>query len=357
MLSLSSIRPLEQRSQCVGAGLVTLDIVVEKETPDECIVRSGGSCGNVLTILSFLGWESYPVCRLGRDNAAKIVLKDLARFGVDTRLIRQESLASTPLIIEGIQSTKNGNRTHFYRLRCPRCGNYLLKYRTISQEMTEQALREVNRPKVFYFDRISRGIIDLAASFREQGALVVFEPSGVGDENLFVEATHLSHILKYSQERLSDASGLLGDTGIPLEIQTLGRKGLRYRRRRRNKMDGSWRFIPAFEVNSVIDEAGAGDWCTSGIIHSLGRYGASSFWRTRSVGIERALQLGQALAALSCQFTSARGVMYSVALPELAVLVQNLIKGQCLTSKPNLPPYESLRDLLQSVCSHCSQSE
>ena len=357
MIADSSIRPLEQRSQCVGSGLVTLDIVVDRESPDECIVRSGGSCGNVMTILSYLGWKSYPVCRLGQDYAAKIVLADLARFGVDTRLIRQDILASTPLIIEGIHSTKNGNRTHFYRLRCPHCGNYLLKYKAISQEMTEQALREVSRPKVFYFDRITRGILDLAESFRKQGALIVFEPSGVRDENLFIEATNLSHILKYSQERLSDASGLLGDTVIPLEVQTLGREGLRYRRRRRYKMNDSWRYIPAFEVNPVADEAGAGDWCTSGIIHSLGRYGASSFWRTRSVGIERALQLGQALAAISCQFTSARGVMYSVSLSELDVLVQRLIAGQSPSAKPELPPYGSLRDLLQSVCSRCSQLE
>ena len=357
MISLSSIPPLEHRSQCVGSGLVTLDIVVDRELPDKCIVRSGGSCGNVLTILSYLGWKSYPVSKLGQDSAAKIVLADLARFGVDTKFIRQEILASTPLIIEGIRSTKNGYRAHSYRLRCPHCGNYLLKYRAISQEMTEKALREVSRPEVFYFDRISRGILDLAESFRKQGALIVFEPSGVRDENLFIKATNLSHILKYSHERLSDASGLIGDTVIPLEVQTLGREGLRYRRRRRNKAISSWRYMPAFETNTVADEAGAGDWCTSGIIHSLGRYGASSFWRTRSVGIEKALQLGQALATISCQFTSARGVMYSVSLSELNVLVRKLTSGQSLSGTPEFPPYGSLRDLLQTVCSRCSQLE
>ena len=357
MISHSSIRPLEQRTQCVGSGLVTLDIVVDGDSPDDCIVRSGGSCGNVMAILSYLGWESYPVSRLGQDNAAKIVLADLARFGVDTRFIRRDILTNTPSIIEKIRSTKNGHRAHSYRLHCPHCGSYLLRYRAISQEMAEQALREVSQPEVFYFDRTSRGILDLAKSFRKQGALIVFEPSGVRNEKLFIEATNLSHILKYSQERLSDASGLLGDTVIPLEVQTLGREGLRYRQRQRNNVNGSWRYMPAFEMNTVADEAGAGDWCTSSIIHSLGRYGASSFWRTRSVGIERALQLGQALAAISCQFTSARGVMYSVSILELDVLVQELITGQNISGKPKLLPDGTIRDLLQTVCSHCSQLE
>ena len=355
MNSNSSVRPLDQPSRCVGSGLVALDIVVERESPDECFVRSGGSCGNVMAILSYLGWESYPISRLGLDGAAKIVLTDLVRFGVNTRFVRQDPVASTPAIIERIQKSKNGHRAHSYKLHCPYCGNYLLKYRTISKEMIQQALQEVDRPQVFYFDRVSRGILNLAKSFRGQGALIVFEPSGVGDENLFIEATSLSHILKYSQERFSDSSGLLGSASAPLEVQTLGRGGLKYRRSLQNEERSPWRCMPAFKVNTVADEAGAGDWCTSGLIHSLGRYGADSFWRTRSSGIEKAMQLGQALAAISCQFTSARGLMYSTSLSKLNVLVRDLIGGQIPFFEPDIPTDRSARELLQMVCSRCRQ--
>lgn len=42
--------------------------------------------------------------------------------------------------------------------------------------------------EVFFFDRVSRGALQLAKASSERGAVVVFEPSGVGDPNLFREA-------------------------------------------------------------------------------------------------------------------------------------------------------------------------
>ena len=348
------ITPLQRQAACIGSGLVTLDIVIEAQIPDQYIVRAGGSCGNVMAILAYLGWNSYPVARLGQDSAAGIVLSDLAGYGVDTRFVRQESLGSTPSIIEGISNSKNGHRRHSYRLYCPHCGNYLLRYRAISGEMTKQVLAELSRPEVFYFDRTSRGALQLARTYRKQGALIVFEPSGVGEIKLFIEATKLSHILKYSHERFSDTSELLEDIVVPLEVQTIGRAGLRYRRQR-DKSTGPWEYMPAFKVNHIADEAGAGDWCTSGIIHSLGRYGARSFWGTREAGLERALQLGQALAAVSCQFTSARGAMYSNALPQLDALVQELAKGQMVSSEVDFRLHGVLDELIRKVCSRCSQ--
>ena len=71
ILCLKSSYPhRDHRSVCVGSGLVTLDIVFDDESPNEYMVGSGGSCGNVMSILSFLGWKAYPVTRLGQDQAA-----------------------------------------------------------------------------------------------------------------------------------------------------------------------------------------------------------------------------------------------------------------------------------------------
>ena len=351
------IRPLDGQLSCVGSGLVTLDIVVDTESPDHYMARSGGSCGNVMNILAYLGWRAYPITRLGQDNAARIVLDDLAQFGVDTAFIDREAAVSTPTIIEGVRNARNGSRTHSYTLNCPNCGNYLLRYRAISRELTDRVVNEGERAQVFYFDRISRGILRLARHYRERGALIVFEPSAIKDERLFGMAAHLTHILKYSQERLSDVAGVLGDYAVPLEIQTLGRGGLRYRRRQGKEQSTSWQYMPAFRVSDVVDEAGAGDWCTSGIIHSLGRYGATSFWRTRNRGIGRALELGQALAAVNCRFKSARGVMYSVSLQELSTLVLGLTTGQELSFEHDSPVQGTLGELFHSICPRCSQAE
>ena len=308
-----------------------------------------------MAILAYLGWKTYPITRFGQDDAARIVLDDLAHFGVDTRFIFREDSARTPAIIEGVQNSRNDSRTHSYTLHCPRCGSYLLRYKAITRNLTDKVLDEVAQAQVFYFDRVSSGILNLARHYKDQGALIVFEPSAINDERLFGLATHLAHILKYSQERFSDANRVLGDYAVPLEIQTLGRKGLRYRRRQGKERSDSWEYISAFQVNRVVDEAGAGDWCTSGIIHSLGRFGSASFWRTRAKGIRRALELGQALAAVNCRVKSARGIMYSFSLQELNGMVLELTAGQPLNEEPELPYQGRLRDLLQSICVRCGQ--
>lgn len=49
------------RPTVVGTGLVALDVVFN-EKQDEPIGRwAGGTCGNVLSILSWLGWSAWPI--------------------------------------------------------------------------------------------------------------------------------------------------------------------------------------------------------------------------------------------------------------------------------------------------------
>lgn len=348
------VHPLDAHLSCVGSGLVTLDIIVDSEYPDRCIARSGGSCGNVMAILAYFGWKAYPITRLGEDQAARMVLDDFANFGVDTTYVSRDPAVNTPAIIEGVRNSSKGSRTHSYSLRCPYCGNYLLRYKTIPQKLTERVVKDLGQAQVFYFDRLSKGILRLAKHYREQGALVVFEPSGIKDERLFRVAAELTHILKYSRERLSDVSSILGDYVVPLEIQTLGRGGLQYRRRLGNELS-MWQHLPAFRLSDAVDEAGAGDWCTAGIIHSIGRYGAASFWRTRNRGVTKALELGQAMAAVNCCFKSAKGAMYSLSLMDLNASVVELTKGQVLSSTNETTVDGILSELLLSICARCSQ--
>lgn len=72
------------KSICVGTGLVALDMITEesKDANFECL--AGGSCGNVLTVLSYLGWESYPIAYLRDDTAAENLLIDLEKWWVNT---------------------------------------------------------------------------------------------------------------------------------------------------------------------------------------------------------------------------------------------------------------------------------
>ncbi len=338
---------------CVGAGLLTLDLVFNQESPGRYQVRSGGSCGNVLTILAYLGWESKPVARIGRDEGGDIVLKDLAGFGVDTGFVVQEESNSTPAILQAIKKSPNGSRTHSYSLHCPQCGSYLLRYRAISGAMAGAVVEQIPGTAVFYFDRVSRGTLTLAKHFRERGAFIVFEPSSVTDEKLFAEAAATVHLLKYSVERLPDIAYLVGEQDIPLEVQTLGPEGVRYRWYKSDSDGRPWSFMPAYPVFNMVDEAGAGDWCTAGLINALAQEGAASFWQAGPRELEQALKLGQAMAAVNCNFPSARGAMYSLLSNDMNSMAAELVESKLDRNRTVLSSDDSLHDLVSMVCSRC----
>ena len=78
-----------------------------------------------------------------------------------------------------------------------------------------------------FIDRVSRGILTLTRGLAEKGSLIVFEPISVGQENLFREMLSMTHLLKYSHERLRDLDPAWTAT-IPLQVETLGEGGIRY---------------------------------------------------------------------------------------------------------------------------------
>lgn len=91
-----------------GTGLVALDVVQSGESSETARAWAGGTCGNVLTVLAYLGWEAYPVSTLGIDEASSLVLDDMRRFGVNIDLIRF-SEARKPLE-SGFRSVVGGAR-------------------------------------------------------------------------------------------------------------------------------------------------------------------------------------------------------------------------------------------------------
>jgi len=86
---------------CLGSGLIALDVIYDnKKTKPNFL--AGGSCGNVLTILSYLDWQSYPIARLGNDPEGKRIIEDMKKWKVNTKFIEQESGTHSPRIIERI---------------------------------------------------------------------------------------------------------------------------------------------------------------------------------------------------------------------------------------------------------------
>lgn len=61
-------------------------------------------------------------------------------------------------------------------------------------------------------------------------------------------------------------------------------------------------------LQQVADTAGAGDWCTAGMLAALFEAGLESSWQLTYNVAYRALRYGQSLAALNCMHIGARGV-------------------------------------------------
>jgi len=294
---------------CAGTGLLALDVVMNSTAGSKPRFWAGGTCGNVLTILSYLGWESYPIARLGRDSAAKIIANDLRAYKLHMDFVHQDSSVQTPIIYERIMSSSKGGRTHRFYWMCPACGSWLPGYRPIRLREANRYANELTNLRCFLFDRVSPGALRLAARAKELGAIVIFEPPSLKNEAQFQKAMTICDILKYSNEHAKQQDRLAYESLAWLVIETLGEEGLRYRLRSNGKT-GNWKMLSAFRINSLVDTAGAGDWCTAGIIHMLLEDAREATKKASEEKIVDAIRFGQALGALNCGYEGARGVMY-----------------------------------------------
>jgi fructokinase len=332
----------------VGTGFLPLDVVITDADAVHAHTWAGGTSGNVLAILAYLGWKAYPVARLGDDAAADTITSDLAKFGVATRFIQRDPNRNTPIIIQRIRQTATGVPRSRFVWKCPECGSWFPGFQPVLARDVEGIVAALPAPTVFFFDRVSRSSIDLAAAAEKRGALVMFEPSGVGDEKLFREALALAHVLKYSRDRLP---GLVAMAGPLLQIETRGAEGLRYRLRR-----GAWRAMPGLSVSKVKDTVGAGDWCTAGLLQGVGVNGAAGLRGAPTQDVARALRTGQALAALTCVFEGARGGMYAMDRRQFRAAIETVASGGSPVAVD--PPRADLamKELWRAVCPSCAKS-
>jgi fructokinase len=326
-----------------GSGFIALD-VIESEHGDHH--AAGGTCGNVLSVLAWLGWYSIPIARIGKDSPGKFVLEELREAGVDTSCIRQDASTPTPVVIQRAVVDSSGKRTHRFALTCPECGQWLPRFRSIVRGDAEHAKQLIrNAPAVYFFDRVSPGINALARWARDAGSLVMFEPSNYSDERHFREAIELSHILKFSKERLGHVRDFRNTPYPAIVIETLGEEGLRIR------WHGRWSEFDAFTPPRFVDAAGAGDWCSAGFLHVAGQGGAAGLKACTKPTIERAIQVGQALSALNCAYVGARGLMEVLTMQAASKLLRPLAGGE--GKLPDEGDAESKPHRKVAVCELC----
>src|SRR5260370_26551707 len=158
----------------VGTGLIALDVVLGEGIKGTARVWAGGTCANVLAILSYLGWHAYPVARLNGDSAARYVEHDLRRWAVRLELARLQPGGRTPIVVQHIRSDDSGNGVHRFSLHCPHCGTWLPTYQAVPARVIRGLTSRVPNSRVVFLDRPSRGSLLLAEHYRQNGALVFF---------------------------------------------------------------------------------------------------------------------------------------------------------------------------------------
>ena len=344
----------ENAPVCSGTGLVALDVVVngDNKLPK---MWAGGSCGNVLAILAYLGWHSYPIARLGKNVSTDYIKNDLKNFSVDLTYVEASDNGSTPIIVEKIRKTTAGLPAHSFLWTCPECGSWLPRYKSILVKTAKNIIEKFSNPQVFYFDRVNPGAIILAHAYQKRGALIVFEPSGVKDERLFRDALAVSHIVKYSSERLGHLQNVSEIIGPLLQIETLGGEGLRYKLKSGSEYS-KWLYLPAFQIEDLKDAAGSGDWCSAGIIHYLGQNGATNIEKISKKNIKEAIIFGQALAALNCKFEGARGGMYTLKKSDFINAVMEIICGKNTENNFKELITEKDRHFIRCICPGCQRT-
>jgi sugar/nucleoside kinase (ribokinase family) len=292
----------------VGVGLISLDLVVNVADGSAVRAWAGGTCGNVLTILGYLGWEAYPVARLNGAPDAQRVRADMARWGVRLDFIGCEPTRDTPIIIEQIRRRRDGTPNHFFQWSCPRCGRRLPRFAAVTLGAVAAVAPALRGASAIFLDRVSPAALALAQRAAAEGAVVVFEPQSPGnDSRMFAAAMRIAHVVKYADQRLPEVAA--DDAATLLEVQTLGARGLRYRHRLGRGVS-DWIFFDAVPAARVVDTCGSGDWCTAGLIAKAAASGLAGFRNAGADGVDAALRYGQGLAAWNCGFEGARGGMY-----------------------------------------------
>jgi sugar/nucleoside kinase (ribokinase family) len=323
----STARPI-----VVGTGLVALDVVIADDATADPILCAGGTCGNVLTALSFLGWQSYPIARLRSDAASKRVVEDLKHWGVKLDFVSISECGSTPVVVQHIRQNDNGERSHKFSRKCPSCGAWLPWYKAVKAATVPDLSTRLPKADVFYFDRTSRGAVTLAQNARNAGSIVMFEPSSESEPALLADALAASHIVKVASDRLRGNEDLFDSKTPLLLIETLGSQGLRYTVTPSSGRR-SWKSLPAFSVDKLRDSAGAGDWCTVGIINSLGSNGPQGLAKATAKDVVAALQRGQAMASWTCRYDGARGGMYVSSKSGFERAIEDILKGKTQTKR------------------------
>lgn len=288
----------------VSTGLICLDIIQQEQG---YWLMAGGSAINPLMIVNNWGWEVFPIGRIGSGQSANEIIQDCKHFGINTSLLFVDETIQTPMYL----MTMNKGR-HIFHKKCPVCQIPYPKFSPLTGEMMNQVIHQLPKHvNVCLIERISKSALRLVEECKHRGALVMFEPNRIEEEELLDPMLAVTDILKYSNERIPLLTGIEERTAnhpVSIEMQTQGRDGIRFRCLQTEHP--KWVKMPAVQCEKFIDAAGAGDWTTARFLHELMSKNDLNSALCDVEIIKQITHQAQQEAANNCAFPAPRSQMY-----------------------------------------------
>ncbi len=306
---------------CVGIGNICMNPVIRRDyTPsgsynDTTVLQEvGGSVANVTCNLAHLGWNTYPMARLGQSSVAHQIICDLERYGTDTRLITTSEDGGTYLKVslhsfdaDGVPENKFGQLVYLNR-RCDVDGNYTQNARLVPVRKldVDSMLSQLDfTPTVLFYDSGTAGCKETAKVLKNKGSVLFFEPTDRYDPYLS-QCIGMCDIFKFSCKNITDLRGLNIDWSQKLVIQTLGADGARF-----NLKNQGWVAVPPVVNDYVIDTEGAGDITTAAFLNTLAELGTLSVADMTADMVYQALSEAMKYGSYSTSFLGAKGMWYN----------------------------------------------
>ena len=308
------------KKTCLLSGNFALDTIVTREYPDGFVIGKankfvetvvtesvGNTCGNIATILPYLGVQTYPIAHFDLSEQGQQIKEDLRRYGADVRFVENSPKGGTTLLRCTHKRDKmTGEHTISFRATSP--GSRFAKRRFI--RVRDEAPAFIANldfvPDVFFFDAAEAGLRYLAGELRKRSTLIYFEPESDKEKNKFLKAVEVSDIVKFSHEKVSDLS-FVEQYNDKLFIRTLGSEGLEF-----NLCGEGWIKVASVPNDNVVDWEGAGDWTTSQFIACLCERDMLTIAQMGIDSVRKCLEIACKTASHSVSYLGSKGMIDAV---------------------------------------------
>ena len=294
----------------IGSGQYNWDIIRLREYPEgftpgrrnplierTLAEEAGGTCGNVMCLLARMGWDARPQLKVTDGDEGRRLTASLAGYGCDLRHVLQTPSGG----FSGMICTHRLNRsTGLPETGLRSFGPGGSRFRKITELRVRDEVPALlnslgETPDVYFFDHPEAGPRTIAEALRKRGSLIFYECENSRDRAKVVKAMQSAHIVKFSDENLTDLT-LCEGFGDKLFIMTRGAEGLKFSLR-----GGPWISVAAVKADRAVDPEGCGDTVTTVFLDEMRRIGLPRVADLTEHQVESALKVAAAKAALCAQ--------------------------------------------------------